>query len=126
MTAGLWAAAAVGGALGAVGRYAVSRAAGAALGDASAWGTLFVNVAGSAAMGLLVAWLARGGGGEGARAFLAVGVLGGFTTFSTFALDAVTLATERSLAVAGVYAAASVGLSVLGLLAGLAAGRALL
>ncbi|MGE0409671.1 MAG: CrcB family protein, partial [Amphiplicatus sp.] len=59
------------------------------------------------------------------RAFLAIGVLGAFTTFSTFALDVVMLYREKAVGVAALYLAASVILSVGGLAAGLLLGRAL-
>ena len=114
-----------GGAVGAAGRYAVTLAAARLFGPAFPWGTLAVNVVGCTLMGVLVhALAARGPGGEGLRAFLAVGVLGGFTTFSAFALDLVSLYREKALAGAALYLAASVVLSVGGLVAGLAIARA--
>ena len=78
-------------ALGAALRHVVNVAALRLLGPAFPFGTLGVNVAGSFAMGLLVAWLAlrAEGGGEGRRLTLAAGVLGGFTTFSAFSLDTI-------------------------------------
>ncbi len=121
----LWLAVAIGGAIGAVARQGVSVASVRLLGPNFPWGTLTVNVAGSAIMGLAVAWLiAREGNSEIARAFIVTGILGGFTTFSAFAFDAVTLFRERSLTIAAIYLAASVALSIAGLVAGLAAGRA--
>lgn len=79
--------------------------------------TLVVNVVGSVAMGLLVGLLARfmPDWQEDARLFLAVGVLGGFTTFSAFSLDAVALIERGALAQAALY----VGLSVVVCLGGL-------
>ncbi|MEE2689940.1 MAG: fluoride efflux transporter CrcB [Pseudomonadota bacterium] len=121
----VWFAVAGGGAVGAVMRYGVSIAAARLLGPNFPWGTLTANIAGSFAMGLLVVWLAgREPNPMALRAFLAVGLLGAFTTFSTFALDVVSLYRDKSVAIAGAYLLASVILSVVGLLAGLAAGRA--
>lgn len=113
-----------GGALGAGARYLSGRAALALLGPAYPWGTVFVNLAGGVLMGVLAGTLARsmtGTGGEAWRLFLGVGVLGGFTTFSAFALDAV-LMWQRGAAIA---AAGYVALSVAGAIGGLVAGMAL-
>jgi CrcB protein len=71
------------------------------------WATLAVNVLGSFAMGLLAAWLARGGGAESARLLLGVGVLGGFTTFSAFSLEVVSLAQRGAFGLAALYIGAS-------------------
>ena len=120
----LWVAA--GGAIGAGLRWAAVRAATQAL-PGFPWGTVAVNVAGSAAMGLLAVLLMERVPGAWGRwaPFLMTGVLGGFTTFSAFSLDAVYLVERGRLAAAGAYVAGSVGLSIAALLAGLAAGRAL-
>jgi CrcB protein len=86
---------ALGGALGSMARYAVSLGAARGLGGGFPWGTLIVNVAGSFAIGLLAALVAADGRpllGTDARAFLLVGVLGGFTTFSSFSLETLELA----------------------------------
>ena len=82
------------------------------------WGTLTVNVAGSFAMGALVGWLAfKAGEGwsQHARLFLATGVLGGFTTFSAFSLDAIALWERGEALSAATYVGASVVLSILAL-----------
>lgn len=72
------------------------------------WGTLTVNIVGSLAMGLLVGWLARfGTQGEATRLLLAVGVLGGFTTFSSFSLEVVSLLQRGQAGVALAYLAVS-------------------
>jgi fluoride exporter len=113
----------IGGAL----RHAVNVACAKACGVAFPWGTLAVNVAGSFAMGVLAGWLAaRAGEGwsPSVRLFLATGVLGGFTTFSAFSLDAVVLWERGTHTAAFAYVAASVLLSVGGLLGGLAVARA--
>jgi fluoride exporter len=86
---------ALGGALGSVARYAVSLGTARWLGAGFPWGTLFVNVSGSFAIGLLAALVAADGRpllGVDARAFLLVGALGGFTTFSSFSLETLELA----------------------------------
>jgi fluoride exporter len=114
----------IGGALGAGGRYLVSRATLAAFGPALPWGTLAVNLAGGLLMGLLVGALARAGVGEAWRLFLGVGVLGGFTTFSAFALETATMIERGALLLAAGYAAASVMGSIAALFAGLAVARA--
>ena len=73
-------------------RHAVNQASAAYFGVNFPWGTLFVNVVGSLAMGLLAGWFAfRGEGGQLLRLFLATGILGGFTTFSAFSIDAALL-----------------------------------
>lgn len=120
----IWLAVAGGGAIGALMRHGVSHASMRLLGPNFPWGTLIANVAGSFAMGALVVWLAqREPNPPALRAFLAVGVLGAFTTFSTFALDAVTLYRDRAAELAAAYLGASVILSVGGLIAGMAAAR---
>lgn len=115
---------AAGGAVGAVGRYLAMSGIGHGLGAGFPWGTLAVNVLGCFAMGVLVeanalAWSP----GPTVRAALAVGVLGAFTTFSAFSLDVVVLAERGRWIAAGGYVAASVALSVAGLVAGLRAAR---
>ena len=114
---------ALGGALGAAARYLTGLAALRLFGPGFPWGTFAVNVLGSFLMGILVIVLSRTG--NVAAPFLMTGVLGGFTTFSAFSLDAVTL-WERGAAVAAVgYVGASVVVSLLALLAGLIAARGL-
>lgn len=109
---------ALGGALGAVARLGVYAGAARLFGPGYPAGTLAVNVAGSFLMGLLVSWLGRD---HPWAPLLLTGVLGGFTTFSAFSLDAVTLWQRGQGAV--LYVAASIGLSIAALLAGLWLGR---
>ncbi|WDI31015.1 fluoride efflux transporter CrcB [Hyphococcus flavus] len=124
MNAHIWLAVAAGGAVGAMARHGVSRVALHWLGPNFPWGTLAANVAGSFAMGLVIVWLsAREPANPALRAFLTVGLLGAFTTFSTFSLDVVALYRDRTLTIAGMYVLASVLLSVSGLLLGLFVGR---
>jgi len=114
-----------GGALGAGARHLASRAALAIAGPGLPVGTLAINVAGGLLMGVLAGLLARTTAGEPWRLFLGVGVLGGFTTFSAFSLDAVLLA-ERGQWVAAVgYVLASVVGSIAALVAGLTLARTL-
>jgi CrcB protein len=77
---------AAGGGIGAGLRHLANLAALRLFGPGFPWGTVFVNIAGSLAMGLLAGWLARRTGGSSmeVRLFLATGILGGFTTFSAF------------------------------------------
>lgn len=108
-----------GGALGAGARYLVGQAALARFGPGYPLGTLAVNVVGGLAMGVLAGMLARTSAGEAWRLFLGVGVIGGFTTFSAFSLDAVTLAERgQTLAAAGyvlLSVTGAIGALVLGL-----------
>ncbi|MBL8674863.1 MAG: fluoride efflux transporter CrcB [Rhodospirillales bacterium] len=115
---------AVGGALGSVGRYLVVDAMARALGVAFPWGTLVVNTLGGVAIGVLAAvFLARPEYGDW-RPLLITGVLGGFTTFSAFSLDAFGLAQRGQWASAAAYVAASVALSLIGTAAGWRLARA--
>jgi fluoride exporter len=116
----------IGGAFGSAARYLVSRATFAWWGPDYPWGTLAVNLAGGLAMGLLAGTLTRfGEGGEQWRLLLGVGVLGGFTTFSAFSLDAMTMIERGDWSGAIGYAVASVIGSVAALALGLTAARAL-
>jgi len=99
-----------GGAVGSVLRYTLTNVVGRAMGTAFPYGTVIVNVMGSFLIGLLYVWLMeRVGARPEMRAFLIVGVLGGFTTFSSFSLETVTLLMQESYA----KAVANVVLSVL-------------
>lgn len=115
----------IGGAIGAGARYLAGGWL-AALVGAPRFGTLCVNLIGGFAMGVLVGLLARQAGAtEPARLLLGVGVLGGFTTFSAFALDCVTLLQRGDWGQAATYASLSVAGSVIALFAGVAAARAI-
>jgi CrcB protein len=117
---------AAGGAIGASLRFAFGRWAAAAVGRDFPWGTLGVNVIGSFVMGLAAALMMERFPGAWGRfaPFLMTGVLGGFTTFSAFSLDALYLIEGGRWPRAAAYVAASVAGSILALVAGLAAGRA--
>jgi CrcB protein len=109
-----------GGAIGAGFRYLASTAALRTFGIGFPWGTLGINILGGFFMGVLVATLSRvGNGGEPWRLFLGVGILGGFTTFSAFSLEAWAMI-ERGQALPAIgYIAASVLGSVAALALGL-------
>lgn len=118
----------LGGGIGSALRYGVGRGALALAGPAFPAGTLAVNVAGCLVMGVLVEWLALRDAGIDAstKLFLTTGLLGGFTTFSAFALDAVALWERGATGLAAFYVLASVALSIAGLVAGMALARAAL
>ena len=117
---------ALGGALGSMARYGVGLGA-ARLFPASTWpwGTLTVNVVGGLVMGLLVGWmgLRADAGQETLRVFAAVGLLGGFTTFSAFSLETALMIERREYGLAGAYVLLSVVLAVAALMAGLMLAR---
>ena len=97
------------------------------LGTGFPWGTVFVNVLGSFAMGVLIELAAlKLSMSLEMRAFVFVGLLGGFTTFSTFSLDAVTLFERGEMMPAFFYVLGSVVASVAGLFLGLALMRQVL
>ena len=118
---------AAGGALGAVGRLLVGSWATATLGTGFPWGTMIVNIAGGFLMGLAaVLLMERAPGAWGRLApFVITGVLGGFTTFSAFSLDALFLIERGEAARAALYVGGSVALSIGALWAGLTVARAL-
>ena len=111
---------ACGGALGAMGRHLISSQIMRWAGDGFPWGTLTVNVVGSFILGLLVEYLAqRWSATQEIRGFLVVGVMGGFTTFSTFSQDTALLLERGSLTPAFAYIGGNVLLSIGGMFAGL-------
>ncbi|MFN3836629.1 MAG: fluoride efflux transporter CrcB [Brevundimonas sp.] len=119
---------AAGGAIGSMARYGLGVLAGRAAPNAG-WpvGTLTANVIGGLLMGLLVGWLAFRGGAqqEAVRLFAAVGVLGGFTTFSSYSLEAVQMIERRQVGLAGAYVAGSVVLAIAAVFVGLMIARRL-
>lgn len=124
MTTVLWVAA--GGAIGASARYLLGLTMARLLGFNFPWGTLTANVLGCFLMGALIELMAlRLTIHNDLRAFLALGVLGGFTTFSSFSADFVNLLARDDYLSASVYLFASVGISIAALFAGLALVRAL-
>ena len=116
----------LGGGLGAALRHGVNRASLAWFGPGFPYGTLFVNVAGGLLMGVIAQLLlARGGGGQELRLFLTTGLLGGFTTFSAFSLEAALMWQRSDYAALGFYVLASVVLSIAAVFVGMAGVRAL-
>jgi fluoride exporter len=112
---------ALGGAIGSVARYTLNDRVRALLGTGWPSGIFTINVLGGFAMGCVVGFLAHRGGAdqERWRVLLAVGVLGGFTTFSAFSLDVALMIERRAYGQAAVYSLASVVLSVVALFAGM-------
>ncbi len=116
---------ALGGAVGALGRYLVNVGALRLMGPGFPWATLAVNVLGSLAMGSLIVVLANKDATRLAP-LLMTGLLGGFTTFSAFSLDAVTIYERGQLGLAALYVGTSVVLSLAALVAGMALARGVL
>lgn len=112
----------VGGAIGAVARYAATDWVRRLAGDAFPWGTFTVNVVGSFILGFLLVWIQSMAPSNQARAFLSIGVLGSFTTFSTFSYETVELMRAGAVWRAGGYAAGSVAVAVAAVLVGAALG----
>lgn len=118
---------ALGGAVGSVCRYLVGVGALRLMGPAFPWGTLAVNVAGSFAIGILAELIvARFGASTELRLLLITGFLGGFTTFSAFALDAVTLFERGASLAAATYLILSIGACIAAAIAGIGLMRSLL
>jgi fluoride exporter len=113
----------IGGGLGAMARHAAGRAGLALLGPGFPWWTLAVNVSGSFAIGLLAGLFGSWETGHHARLFLITGFLGGFTTFSAFSLDALTLWERGAMLQAGLYVLGSVFLSLIAAALGLMLSR---
>jgi CrcB protein len=109
-----------GGAVGSAGRYLVGKLTLGWFGPNYPWvGTLAVNLIGGFLMGVLVGTLARIGGSEHTRLLLAVGMLGGFTTFSSFSLDTVLMIERGQWGVAAAYVLVSAIGSIVALFGGL-------
>jgi CrcB protein len=116
----------VGGALGALARYWVSGWVQAAAGGSFPWGTLAVNVTGSLLLGFLVVWLQAAMTAPELRALLTIGVLGSFTTFSTFSYETAALLQDGEWTRAGLYVAGSLLVGLVGVLLGAASADLLL
>lgn len=111
----------LGGGLGAAIRHGINLASARAFGTGFPYGTLLINITGSLVMGLTAAYFAfKGDASQHWRLFLATGVLGGYTTFSAFSLDAALLYERGEVGAAAIYVLASVALSIAGLFAALA------
>lgn len=115
---------ALGGAVGASLRHMVGLAASRLAGTGYPYGTFIANVLGGLLMGLLAGWLAhKVSGSENLRLFLGVGLLGGFTTFSAFSLDAVMMYERKAYGAMAGYIGSSVILSIGALMIGLIIAR---
>ena len=111
---------ALGGALGALARYGISGWVYDRLGENFPWGTLVVNLVGCLALGLVIRWLQVSAVAPEVRPFLTIGVLGAFTTFSTFSYETVALLQEGQWLRAGLYMGGSVVLGLIAMVAGMA------
>ena len=118
---------ALGGALGATLRYACNGMALRLLGNGFPYGTMVVNILGSCLMGFAAFYMLERLDGSFARfaPFILTGVLGGFTTFSAFSLDAVFLIERSRYLAAAIYMGGSVALAMLALIVGMALARSL-
>ena len=117
---------AAGGAIGATGRYLVGRLMFNVMGPGFPWGTLTVNIVGSFLIGLLYELIVyKFSLSEQWQAFLVIGILGGFTTFSAFSLELGVMFEKDQFSTAAIYALGSVFLGLLALFAGIFAGKAI-
>lgn len=114
---------AAGGAVGSATRYLVGKAMGPTADASVPWHTLTVNATGAFLLGLLVVVAARAGWPAWWRPLIAVGVLGGYTTFSTFSLETVELALTGRPVVAAGYAFGSLAAGLAGAALGIVLGR---
>jgi len=114
---------ALGGAIGASARYLTNVGATRLIGHGFPWGTVIVNIAGSFLMGVLVVVLAKKGGNAYAP-LLMTGVLGGFTTFSAFALDTFTLYERGDFWLVGAYVLGTLLVALAAIFAGIFLTRA--
>ena len=116
---------AIGGAIGASARYLTGLVAVRVMGPGFPWGTMTVNVVGSFLMGVIVVYMAERSG-QRFSPFLVTGILGSYTTFSSFSLDALEIYERGQLGIAAIYVKASVLLSLGAIFAGLAVARNIL
>ena len=116
---------ALGGALGALARYGISGWVYDRMGESFPWGTLVVNLVGCLVLGVAIRWLQVTAVAPGVRPFLTIGLLGAFTTFSTFSYETVALLQEGQWLRASLYVGGSVALGLIAMLAGMALATAL-
>ena len=121
-----WLSVAAGGALGALLRFALTGWVQDLTAGVFPWGTMTVNVLGSLLLGFTVVWLEGGMASAELRQFATIGVLGAFTTFSTFSYEAVALVRDGDAWAAGGYVAGSVVVGLAAALVGMALATALL
>ena len=109
----------IGGGLGSALRHTVNVICPKLFGTHFPYHTFIINITGSTIMGLIAGYLAfKGDAGQSWRLFVMTGILGGYTTFSAFSLDAALLYERGELGLAAAYVLGSVMLSILGLFAG--------
>jgi CrcB protein len=114
----------LGGGLGSAARHGVNLLAARLVGTGYPFGTFGINVLGSFLMGVIAEYFAlKSGLSQPLRLLLTTGILGGFTTFSTFSLESALLVERDQFAVAGIYVAASIAVGIGALFAGLAVVR---
>ncbi|MBM4186019.1 MAG: fluoride efflux transporter CrcB [Gemmatimonadetes bacterium] len=113
---------ALGSAVGGAARYLAGTAAARVFGTAFPIGTLLINLSGSLAIGVLMRWSFHGGHSPAIRAFLTIGVCGGYTTFSALTFETIALAQDGAWGKAVGYAGGSLLLGLLATGAGLALG----
>ena len=116
---------ALGGALGALARYGISGWVYDRMGESFPWGTLVVNLVGCLVLGVAIRWLQVTALAPEVRPFLTIGLLGAFTTFSTFSYETVALLQEGQWLRASLYVGGSVALGLIAMLAGMAMATAL-
>ncbi|MCW2282693.1 CrcB protein [Rhodoblastus acidophilus] len=118
----------IGAGLGGCLRHFINLLAARTLGTGFPWGTFLINISGSLTMGLIAGFLTFRAGEawtQHVRLFLLTGILGGYTTFSAFSLDAALLYERGELLGAFLYVGGSVALALVGVFSGLALVRAL-
>ncbi|KPG01265.1 protein CrcB [Rhodopseudomonas sp. AAP120] len=116
----------LGGGLGTMLRHLVNTVSARMFGTAFPYHTFFINVSGSFIMGLIAGYFAfKAGSPQSVRLFLMTGILGGYTTFSAFSLDAALLYERGAVGLALLYVLGSVALAIGGLFAGMALIRAI-
>ncbi len=116
---------AVGGAVGASARYGIGRIIRTNPAAPFPWATFLINISGAFLIGLLVVVASRHGWPGWWRPLLAIGILGGYTTFSTFSLETVELAMHGRYDLAALYAFGSLAVGLAGCWLGMSLGRAL-
>ncbi|MGR3342571.1 MAG: fluoride efflux transporter CrcB [Paracoccaceae bacterium] len=116
---------AIGGAIGATARYLTGVVAVRVMGHGFPWGTMTVNIVGSFLLGVIIVYMAERSGHRLAP-FLVTGILGSYTTFSSFSLDALVIYERGQIGIAAAYVTASVMLSLGAIFAGLVVARNLL
>ena len=114
---------AIGAAIGGVARYLIGGWLASLLGANFPWGTVFVNVTGSFVIGVVLVLVQGGALPAGARPFVAVGILGGYTTFSTYSYETLKLITDGNYGVAVINVFVQLVLGLIGVYLGVVLGR---